>query len=324
MPLPTPSAGQSHDRWISSCMANPTMRHEYPDQHQRYAICESQWARTRGAVSMNEIQRKQFPTVIRAMGDRMVSAIISMETPDRDGDMIACDGWQLANYQRNPVIMWGHDYSEPPIARATSIEVVGGSLRAGIEFPPPGLSQRADEICGLVKAGFVNATSVGFRPMPGCAKPNQAGGLDYSAQELLEFSFVPIGAHPQALVTQRSAMTRWLKGDPYSDGRPTSQRPIGARPTECPAGDNCANPNQQENCPAARVCPIAGHARASITPAELRASDRALARLAAEVRDDSVIHGIPDDLLGDAIAIGIQLAMPEMIADSVRYSGKVV
>src|SRR5689334_10944293 len=45
MPLPAPSSGQSHDDWISTCMANPTMRHDYPKQDQRYAVCQSIWDR---------------------------------------------------------------------------------------------------------------------------------------------------------------------------------------------------------------------------------------------------------------------------------------
>ena len=42
MPLPKPSKGQKKDEFISSCMANPTMLKEYPDQKQRAAVCYSQ------------------------------------------------------------------------------------------------------------------------------------------------------------------------------------------------------------------------------------------------------------------------------------------
>jgi len=274
---------------------------------------------------MSEILRKQFPVAIRATGERTVSAIISLDTPDRDSDTIAVDGWQLANYKRNPVVMWGHDYSEPPIARATSVDVVGGSLRAGVEFPPPGISARADEICGLVKAGFVSATSVGFRPMPGCAKANDRGGTDFTGQELLEFSFVAIPAHPAALVTQRAAMTTWLKRDEF--GKPTSQNPRVGFPVECPLtmGGTCVNATQSILCPGpahdgGRSCPLRGHSVASVTPAERRAADRALDRLWNEVRDDTVMRGIPDDILPEAFSIAVQLALPEMITEAVARS----
>ena len=43
MPLPKPNSGESHDDFISRCMANETMISEYPDEDQRNAVCESQW-----------------------------------------------------------------------------------------------------------------------------------------------------------------------------------------------------------------------------------------------------------------------------------------
>lgn len=43
MPIPTPSAGQTKDGFLTSCMADPTMTSEYPDTPQRYAVCLAQW-----------------------------------------------------------------------------------------------------------------------------------------------------------------------------------------------------------------------------------------------------------------------------------------
>jgi len=42
-PLPTPRAGQSQSKFISSCMGNATMKKEFPDMKQRSAVCYSQW-----------------------------------------------------------------------------------------------------------------------------------------------------------------------------------------------------------------------------------------------------------------------------------------
>ena len=42
MPLPTPD-GEPKDEFISSCMANDTMKDEYPDKGQRLAVCNSQY-----------------------------------------------------------------------------------------------------------------------------------------------------------------------------------------------------------------------------------------------------------------------------------------
>lgn len=49
MPIPSPSAGESKDDFLASCIANPTMTAEYPDADQRYAVCQAQWEKPRRA-----------------------------------------------------------------------------------------------------------------------------------------------------------------------------------------------------------------------------------------------------------------------------------
>lgn len=41
MPLPKPKKGENSKDFLSRCMGNPTMNDEYPDQKQRYAVCNS-------------------------------------------------------------------------------------------------------------------------------------------------------------------------------------------------------------------------------------------------------------------------------------------
>lgn len=41
MPLPKPRGSESHDEFVSRCMANDVMNSEFPDQRQRAAICNS-------------------------------------------------------------------------------------------------------------------------------------------------------------------------------------------------------------------------------------------------------------------------------------------
>lgn len=45
MPIPTPKPNQEEDSFISSCMSSETMKKEYSNQKQRYAICKSQFDR---------------------------------------------------------------------------------------------------------------------------------------------------------------------------------------------------------------------------------------------------------------------------------------
>lgn len=43
MPLPEPGKGESREVFMTRCMGNDTMRNEYPDTGQRWAVCRSQW-----------------------------------------------------------------------------------------------------------------------------------------------------------------------------------------------------------------------------------------------------------------------------------------
>ena len=42
MPLPTPNPGESTSAFITRCANSDTMKTEYPDGKQRYALCWSQ------------------------------------------------------------------------------------------------------------------------------------------------------------------------------------------------------------------------------------------------------------------------------------------
>jgi len=42
MPLPKRPKGQKIRDFIPSCMADPTMRGEFPDPKQRFAVCRAQ------------------------------------------------------------------------------------------------------------------------------------------------------------------------------------------------------------------------------------------------------------------------------------------
>lgn len=43
MPIPKPKKGESKEDFVGRCMSNPTMRNEYPDRKQRFAICMDSW-----------------------------------------------------------------------------------------------------------------------------------------------------------------------------------------------------------------------------------------------------------------------------------------
>jgi len=113
---------------------------------------------------------------------------------------------RLDNYKLNPVFLWNHDVDLPPVARAEAIEVQGDEIVCQVRFPPAGISARADEIRGLVKASMINAVSVGFDPINGepldAKKPR--AGMRVTDWEMLECSWCCVPVDPGSLVTARA------------------------------------------------------------------------------------------------------------------------
>jgi hypothetical protein len=85
--------------------------------------------------------------------------------------------------------------------------VVNNELRGTLEFTDADTYEFGDTIYRLVKAGFLNMTSVAWNPIRWVYSKDKSrpGGIDFLEQELLECSIVPVGADPQALCTARAA-----------------------------------------------------------------------------------------------------------------------
>jgi HK97 family phage prohead protease len=107
-------------------------------------------------------------------------------------------GFDLANYKRNPVVLFAHDYRSLPVGKAVSISQVGDSLISTVEFVPADISPVAEQCYQLAAQGFMRGASIGFKPI-GAPKSNELGGYDFPKVELLEWSLVPVPAHPDAL-----------------------------------------------------------------------------------------------------------------------------
>ena len=134
-----------------------------------------------------------------------VSFVISTESPDRDRDSIKVDGWDLNAYRQSPTVLFAHDYASLPIGRAPGIHVEDGKLKSGpITFVPAEVYPFAETCRQMVRLGFLNAASVGFRPLKS-AFNEERRGMDFERQELLEFSIVPVPANAECLVEARSA-----------------------------------------------------------------------------------------------------------------------
>lgn len=154
-----------------------------------------------------ELKRKLYSGAAEALAEnRQVVVIISTDDVDRQGDIVVQAGILLDAYRANPVVLWQHDPMHP-IARCAEIGIADGKLRALVQFPPEGTSEKADEVYGLIRAGVVNAASIGFLPLD--AEPMDEkqpwAGQRFLSCELMEFSFVSVPANRGATVVGRAA-----------------------------------------------------------------------------------------------------------------------
>lgn len=163
-----------------------------------------------GDVGEREVLRKGHAGAIKLIPgeseDRDVEFVISSSAQDRDFDTIDVDGWELDDYLKNPVVLWAHFGTQPPIGQALSVDKKGKKLRSVARFMPKGMYAFADMIFDMVVNRFLRATSVGFLPTEFRAAEDESRpwGFDFLKQILLEYSIVPVPSNPEALQGAKS------------------------------------------------------------------------------------------------------------------------
>lgn len=155
-----------------------------------------------------------------------IDFVISTEAVDRDDDVVFQNGWETDAYDKNPVVLWAHDYTAPPVALSMKTFLADDALHSIDRFTPQLMYPFGHMIYQMVQGKFLNATSVGFRPLEYVFN-DEHKGYDFSRLELLEHSIVPVPANPEALVAAAAQgidlapLRRWaekiLDRDPDSD-----------------------------------------------------------------------------------------------------------
>lgn len=138
---------------------------------------------------------------------RLVRYTFSTPAVARDFHTVAKDAWRIESFLRNPVFLWFHDDSQPPIGRVIQIGNVGDTLKGTVEYADADLNPFADMIYRMVKARYINAVSASWLPIKGSLARDKSRpeGVDFTEVELLEVSQVPLPALPTALAEARSS-----------------------------------------------------------------------------------------------------------------------
>lgn len=154
--------------------------------------------------------------------ERVIRFLASDDTIDRYNEVVLADGWDLADFAKNPVVMQMHDYSAWPIGRVIGAGVVEGALYLDTEFDPPEIDEAADLVFRKVKHGSIRSGSVGFIPLDMVDVYSNGGDplfkkypgakRIYKRQALLEWTICPIPANPNALAAQMKAFMQFRFG----------------------------------------------------------------------------------------------------------------
>jgi HK97 family phage prohead protease/HK97 family phage major capsid protein len=124
-----------------------------------------------------------------------ISGYASTKDFDRAGDTILPEAWAkggLNNFEKNPIILFNHDYNKP-IGRATGLKVTenGLEMKAKISKSAP------DSVAQLIKEGILGAFSVGFR-IKDADYLEETNGLKIKDAELFEVSVVSVPCNQAA------------------------------------------------------------------------------------------------------------------------------
>lgn len=147
------------------------------------------------------MSKKQFLDFnIKKSDGGKLTIVASDETLDRMGEVVPLDSWDLKNYLKNPVLLVDHDYKvEKIVGKAEGLEVGEKQFTFSPDFHS--ITQLAKEVDQMVNSAYAPAVSVGFMTHA----PKKDG--DRPRNELLEISFVAVGANPNALSLSAKSVT---------------------------------------------------------------------------------------------------------------------
>ncbi len=155
---------------------------------------------------MEENNKQHFDYFSVERTEKGLLAVASTAVEDRHGEVVEVSGWDLKNFKKNPILLWGHEHSIPAIGTAKNIRIEGEGKKARLMFEPK--FHEATDFAKAIKFLYegddendpvLNSFSVGFMPQ-------DMDGNRYTKQELLEISAVNVPANAEARVVARKGL----------------------------------------------------------------------------------------------------------------------
>ena len=139
--------------------------------------------------------------------NRTITAVISDETLDRQGDIVIQDGIDFTEYKKNPVVLYNHNISgfgdsvpRLPIGKTLSVKTVGTQTEATIQFTTQEENPFGYQVGKLFESKTMRAWSIGINTLE--EETINVDGRKANVlkkTELVEISATEVGANRNAL-----------------------------------------------------------------------------------------------------------------------------
>jgi len=241
-------------------------------------------------------------------GSIKIRGMASTTDFDRAGDSISADAWTkggLNNFEKNPIILFNHDYNRP-IGRATKVKATDGGLELTAK-----ISKAAKDVAELVKDGVLGAFSVGFR-VKDADYIEETDGLRIKDAELFEVSVVSVPCNQTATFSLAKSFDSM---EEYEDFKKTFTNSDGAQvQKEITMSEETQQPVDLEAF--AKKVAEETAAKIAMKQAEQKAADEAAQKEAAEkAAAEAEAKAQQDEEVKTAIKTGVESGADRLVQD---------
>lgn len=222
--------------------------------------------------------------------EHSLRAVFSTDDVDRHGEVVDQKSWILDDFLKNPVVLFGHDHSQPPVGKITGLGYNSqGNLEGEVKFAAQEYPF-AKVIWNLYKGGFMKAFSVGFSAGKVDVVDNQVILRDNT---LYEISTVAVPANAMALAKAKGFDMTALEEKMVEQDSKTGETKEKCATCEseekgCPCKDKKPDVEPAAAAPAKEE-PAKEEAKAAVTTEETTVKE---VEVTKEAGDEAVMKGI--------------------------------
>jgi len=249
-----------------------------------------------------------FKSEAQEDGGVMIRGMASTAEFDRAGDSISADAWTkggLNNFEKNPIILFNHDYSRP-IGRAKKVTATNDGLHLEAK-----ISKSAGDVAELVKDGVLGAFSVGFR-VKDADYVEETDGLRIKDAELFEVSVVSVPCNQAATFSLAKSFD---SDSEYEDFKKTFTNSDGAQvQKEITMSEETQQPVDLEAF--AKKVAEETAAKIAMKQAEQKAADEAVQKEVEEkAAADAEAQAQQEEKVQSAIKVGVESGAERLVKD---------